>query len=59
MHLHAFLTAVGHHGHIGSDDSRHAGLHSSIDDRMHRLHILIVDDGVDREIRFDVVLPAG
>lgn len=58
MHLHAFLAAVGHHRHVGGDDGRHTGFDGCIDDGVHRLHILVVDDGVDREIGLDVMRPA-
>ena len=59
MHLHAHLAAVSHHGHVGGDDGRHTGSHGGINDLMHRVHVLVVDDGVDRQIGLDAMRTAG
>ena len=58
MHLHAHLTAVGHNGHIGSDDSTDARYASGINDLSHGIEVVIVNDGVDRQISLHVVLLA-
>jgi len=59
VHLHAHLTAIGHYGHVGGNDGRHAGLLGGIYDLPHGVEVLVVDNGVDGEIALDAVLVAG
>ena len=58
MHLHTLLPAVCHHSHVGSDDSRNLRLIGSVDDVVHKLHVLVIDDGVDGKITLHAVLGA-
>ena len=58
MHLHTLLPAVCHHSHIGSDNSRNLRLISGIYDVVHKLHVLVIDDGVDGKITLHAVLGA-
>ena len=58
VHLHAYLAAIDHHGDIGGDDSRNAGLTGCVDDGVHRGHVLVIDDGVDGEIGLHAMLVA-
>ena len=59
MHLHAHLSAVGHHRHVAGNDRRHLGLMGGIDDLSHGLKVFAVDYGVDGEIALHAVLVAG
>ena len=59
MHLHAYLSAVGHHRHVAGNDRRHLGLMGGVDDLSHGLKVLAVDYGVDGEVALHAVLVAG
>ena len=59
VYLHSLLAAIGHHRHVGSDDSRYLRLLGRIDDLAHRGQVLTVNDGVDRQVGLDVVFTAG
>ncbi len=50
MHLLPDGVAIVHHGHIAGDDCRDAGLLGGIDNLVHQRDVLVVDDGVDRQI---------
>ena len=50
MHLHTLLSAIGHHRNIAGYDCRDLSLHSSIDNLVHQLDVLAIDNGVHRQI---------
>ena len=50
VNLHAPLAAVGHHGNVAGDDRRDVCLDGGVDNLVHRLDVLTIDDGVDREV---------
>ena len=50
MHLHTLLSAIGHHRNIAGYDCRNLSLHSSIDNLVHQLYVLAIDNGVHRQI---------
>ena len=56
MHLLSHRSAIGHHRHIRGDDSRDARLLGRIHNLVHQRDILVVDDGIHREVRLDAVL---
>ena len=58
VNLYAHLTAVAHNSHVGSYHRRDASLLRRVDDLVHQLHILVVDDGVHGEIALHAVLCA-
>ena len=58
VHLLAHRAAVGHHCHVAGDDRRDACLMGGIDDGTHGGDVVIIDDGVEREIGLDAVLLA-
>lgn len=58
VNLYAHLTAVAHNSHVGSYHRRDASLLRRVDDLVHQLHILVVDDGVYGEIALHAVLCA-
>ena len=54
-----FLTdrsAVVHHSDVASDDGRNLRFFRGIDDLAHQFDVFVVDDRVDRQIAFDVML---
>ena len=55
VHLLSHLITIGHHGHVGGDDGRDAGLLGSVDDLVHQGDVLAVDDGIDGEVALDAV----
>ena len=53
-----YLAGVGHHGHVGGDDGRDAGLLGGTHDGTHQGDVLVVDDGVHGEVALHAVLVA-
>ena len=58
MHFNAMPPTIAHNSHITGDDRVNLGLFSRINNGPHERHFLIIDDGIDREIRFDLMLMA-
>ena len=50
MHLDTYLICVGDNGHIGSDDGTDAGFFSGMQQGVHLLNLVVVNDGVDGEV---------
>ena len=58
VNLNAHLAAVAHNSHVGSYHRRDICLLRRVDDLVHQLHILVVNDGVYGEIALHAVLCA-
>ena len=58
MHLYTYTTGVEHRGHIGSDDAGDLSLLGCIDDLAHELQVLVIYNGIDREVALDTVFTA-
>ena len=56
MHLHTYLSAVGHNSHIAGNNSRDVGFLGCINNLMHKFHILIIDDSVHCEVALHAML---
>lgn len=50
VYLLAHLLAVGHHGHVARYHGRYAGLLGGVDNLVHQLDVVVIDDGVHRQI---------
>lgn len=50
MHLHSYLISVSDDSHIGSDDGTDTRLFGSMQQGMHFLYLVIINDGIDGEV---------
>ena len=58
VYLDAYRARIGDCRHVAGDDGAHASLAGSVDDAAHIGHVLVVDDGVDREVTLHAALLA-
>ena len=56
MHLLSHFVAIAHHGHIAGNDGRDACCLGGIDNGFHRRQVVIIDDGVHRQVALHAML---
>ena len=58
MHLHTDTAGKQDGRHIAGDNGTHLGIASGSDDLAHVVHILVIDNGIDREVTLHAMLAA-
>ena len=58
VHLHADVAGKQDGGHVAGDDGAHLGVAGGGDNLVHVVDVLVIDDGVDRQVTLHAVLVA-